>query len=296
MGAGAVFAGLGLLGGGIALALSGGNKSSSGTFPGGGTPGAPPGYDPTTGKLLLPDPPGMDSITCLAAYDALPPELRPTVMTAAALPLEDAKTAPALVALADVLDKARAIAPDKQQLSLAKSSQCLRALAAASAAKVKANTGTAPTDPSTGKPIETVPLPAPGIGPKPITDEAGVPASWDGGPPKKGFASNPAMQWLYVVQNGDSAVGIASKFFGTGTSLANTKFVELIQTNKNEHSSGRYLGSKGDPGNPWTTAFNWQNAIVTGDRLLVPKTWNAWVDQEGWRRGQVDPWPKPAGV
>lgn len=295
MGAGVVFMGIGLLGAGIYAAVSGGSKSE--TFPAGGTPGYPPGYDPSTGKLLLPDPAGMDSITCLQAYDQLPVTLRPTVMTAAALPLEDPKTAPALVALADVLDKARAIATDKEQLSLAKSSQCLRALAAVSAGKVKANTGTAPKD-STGKPIETVPLPAPGVPStvKPAVDENGVPASWDGGAPQIGYASNPAMQWLHVVKAGEGAIAIAQKYFGSTGSLANTKFVELIQANPKEHSSGRYLGSKGDPGNPWSSGYNWQNAIVPGDRLLVPKSWNGWVDQDGNRRGQVTPWPKPAGV
>lgn len=294
MGAGVVFMGLGLLGAGIAAALSGGSKSESWPT---GTPGAPPGYDPSTGKLLLPDPDGMNSISCLQAYDQLPSAFRATVMMAAAMPLEDPKTAPALVALADVLDKARAVATVKEQLSLAKSSQCLRALAAVSAGKVKETTGTVPKD-AGGKPIETVPLPAPGVpsGEKAIVDEYGIPASWDGGPPQKGYASNPAMQWLHVVREGQGAIAIAQKYFGKSGSLANTKFVELIQANPKEHSSGRYLGSKGDPGNPWSSGYNWLYAIAPGDRLLLPKSWNAWVDQDGWPRGDVTPWPKPKGV
>lgn len=124
---------------------------------------------------------------------------------------------------------------------------------------------------------------------------------------KLGCQSSPLDQFLYIVQNndfleGNSAVNIASKFFGTV--LTPQRLEELVDINNksvegfgytggckeltgNSYSVARELGNSGIKG---TLSYNF-NSISTCDVLLIPRTWNPWIDQIGTPVGNIIPWP-----
>jgi hypothetical protein len=162
--------------------------------------------------------------------------------------------------------------------------QCLRI--AADAAEKAGGKGGAATPPG---PLPEIPVPPLKPGDV-IYDESGVPSAL-GGTAVKGKASNPAFQWLYAVQDGDSAFAIATKVFGAGATYQ--RVIELIDNNPREHYSGRVYKTQGDRNNPNTTKFNFSDAtpIRPGDRLEFPKSWNRWIDQQGFLRHDPAPFP-----
>lgn len=97
------------------------------------------------------------------------------------------------------------------------------------------------------------------------------PSNPAGNTPRTGVASNPLHQWCYVVQPGDTAGNIALRFVG-----ARERFVELLVAN---------------PSKPQITdpELNFAD-LCKGERLFIPKSWNAWIDEVGNRRGGLVPY------
>lgn len=96
-----------------------------------------------------------------------------------------------------------------------------------------------------------------------------------------GIASNPAYQHTYNVQAGDSPARIAEAVFGNSAPVS--RWVELIKENPQQ-------GSVGDVNNPFSTKYNFAH-LNEGDVLLLPRTWNGWIDQIGTFRHGMTPWP-----
>ena len=125
----------------------------------------------------------------------------------------------------------------------------------------------------------------------PLVDSNGVPSSWDGGPAYNQVASNPYFTWKVVIKSGDSPSALVSRVFGSDSIPRRT---ELIDLNPTEFYTGRKLGSIGSPN---TNLYNF-TSLQPGDVLLVPRSWNPWIDQTGLYRGSKGPlpWANPDGV
>ncbi len=92
------------------------------------------------------------------------------------------------------------------------------------------------------------------------------------GGPKKGVAVSPDVQLFYVVREGDSPAVVADR-----------RYVELIEANPE-------VPTVGDPLNPWSSGYNFARFNV-GDKLKLPRAWNAFVDQLGNFAGSTTPFP-----
>lgn len=98
------------------------------------------------------------------------------------------------------------------------------------------------------------------------------------GGPKKGVAVSPDVQLYYVVREGDSPAVVAARIVGT-----DRRYVELVEANPE-------VPTVGDPLNPWSTGYNFARFNV-GDKLKLPRAWNAFVDQLGNFAGSTTPFP-----
>lgn len=125
---------------------------------------------------------------------------------------------------------------------------------------------------------------------------------------KLGCQSSSLDQFFYIIQNndfleGNSAINIASRFFGP--ILTPQRLEELVDANNesvegfgysgnckelsgNNYSVARELGNSGVKG---TLSYNF-NSVSTCDVILIPRTWNPWIDQIGTPVGNLLPWPK----
>jgi len=103
------------------------------------------------------------------------------------------------------------------------------------------------------------------------------PSNPAGNAPRTNIASNPLHQWCYAVQPGDTAGNIAMRFVGS-----RERFVELLVAN---------------PSKPQITdpEVNFAD-LCKGERLFIPKSWNAWIDEAGNRRGGYAPFPPFDGL
>ena len=241
---------------------------------------SPPGPGPAPG-------PALPQLTCEQAMGALTPEWRGAIQNA--LALDPSVRQGALLALANQLDVAAESTPVTSQYNvLHTAAQCVRAAAMTGALPTGAPVPPSPTPPG--------PKDASGAS-KPLVDEHGVPSSWDGGPALQGQQSNPAYQWVFLVKDpkANSALNLAFMVFSnaatgaadSGTVLA--RAAELVAANPTEHATNRALGSVGTPG---TAAHGWAD-LRAGDRVHFPPSWNAWIDQLGYPKGTLAPWPAP---
>lgn len=265
--------GLGLLGVGGMFAFAGGDAKADDKPPPGPGPGPGPG--------------GVELLSCETALSSLPADMKATVdmLLAADRTAENVKMLRATALTFEATAAGPSVPPAMKNVLMV-AATCLRKYA---------DDGVKPTGP-----IAIPPVPAPvkpevagdGASTLPagsvIKDENGVPSAVSG-PAVKGVASNPAFQWLYPVAQDDNAFAIAARFFGSAATW--TRAIELIKANPREHYSKRYLGEKGSAANPQTTGYNWANAIQKGDRLIVPKSWNGNIDQQGYTRRDPSPFP-----
>jgi hypothetical protein len=202
-----------------------------------------------------------DAMSCDAAFGALPEPYKSQIIAA-----RNAGTATAK-AFADNLDALAALVTDPStKTAMQVGAKCLRA-----------GGGSA-----TG---------APGL----FRDEFGNYSRAGGLPPRAGVASNPVFQWEHTVIAGDNASRIAAAYFGSGATRARVD--ELINHNPRE-VNGRNLGpirSDWPPGTPGQTpgVLNW-TSLIAGDRLSIPKSWNAWIDETAKTKHDATPWPAVA--
>jgi hypothetical protein len=199
-----------------------------------------------------------DAMSCDAAFAGLPEPFK-TQIAALKLTSSPAEVEP----IAKSLDAMSAISPEPLKTTFAVAAKCLRA--------------GAPGTPGTGGGV--------------MKDEAGNLSRVGGLPPRAGIASNPAFQWIHVVQPGQNASVITQRYFG---SAPTARVNELIKNNPTEQG-GRNLGpirSDWAPGTPGQTpgVLNW-TSLIAGDRLRVPKSWDAWVDEQGNVRTNATPFP-----
>lgn len=92
-------------------------------------------------------------------------------------------------------------------------------------------------------------------------------------PSKQGIATHPDYQWCYVVQAGDSAGSITDMFFGPEEGW---RYVELLAANPHKLTKGTTVSPDAEP----TSELNFADMVV-GERLYLPRTWNAQIDQIG---------------
>lgn len=138
---------------------------------------------------------------------------------------------------------------------------------------------------------------------KPTYDGSGKKSTRDGGDcARAGIASNPNYQWTYLVQQGDSPTRITKHFLGTDnkkpvnpSSSAQTAYVELMDENPQQGvnwAKDKFPGKDATfaRNNPWTTGYNFKQ-LQPGDVLMLPKAWNAYIDEQGNARGELSPFP-----
>lgn len=200
-------------------------------------------------------------LSCEQAIKMLSPELQAQILTARTL-----ATPAVLAAMATQLEGLAALASDvpdasgtspKQRLLL--SSKCLTAGSTPGADKTK------PGDPT-------------------------------------GIASGPDKQWFQTVFAGDNASKMTADVFGPSAPVSRVE--ELINANNPNDTNGMNLGPVSRtwaPGTPGQTngVLNWSRlpgrlpgATSGGAHLVIPKSWNAWIDTTGHNRGQATPFPK----
>lgn len=122
---------------------------------------------------------------------------------------------------------------------------------------------------------------------EPYTDSDGHRSS-KGNVARRGVASNPGFQWstpaVTTVEGGgidDKPVRrfdaniIARLVFGD-----DSRAYELVDYN-DRTVKGRWID--------WTGTI--AQGLDSDDALLLPKTWNAWIDEQGFYRGESKPWP-----
>ena len=267
MNPGIILGGLVLVGLGVAYSQTAKADAKPGPAgppgPGGGAPG--------------PVGPALPKLTCDQALGALTPEWRTAIDNAVKLPVAERQAV--LLALANQLAIAADATPVPGQVNVLRTAaECVRAAAVTGALPKGA------PPPSDVPPVGKVPTGTP-------VDELGVPASWDGTAAIPGQQSNPAFQWIWLVKDpkSNSVLNIAFEIFGAPSELVLSRAVELVARNPTEHGTGRVLQVTGFPG---TAAYGFSN-LAAGDKLVLPATWNPWVDQTGKPRGQSTPWPAP---
>ncbi len=100
-----------------------------------------------------------------------------------------------------------------------------------------------------------------------------------GGDPKSGMASALGYQWCHVVRRGDSAGLLAEKIVGD-----RSRYMELVTSNPQKGTAPIVLPDG-------RTEMNWRDKLCPQERLLLPKSWNPWIDQTGKPRGHKTPFP-----
>ncbi len=108
----------------------------------------------------------------------------------------------------------------------------------------------------------------------------------NGGDPIAGRASALEYQWCHAVRPGETTGSIAEKITGD-----RRRYLELVVANPQKGVATR------------NGEANFRDELCVGERLLVPKSWNPWIDQTGEPRGAVTAWmpfdalpPYPAKV
>lgn len=167
------------------------------------------------------------------------------------------------------------------------------------------------TPPTPGKtPATPPPIPGKLIVPPdtvpPFMQADGQCATSKCGPARRGFASNPNFQWYRVVGNPDNASLMAKRVTGN-----ERRYPEIVTYAKQAFAPGkstllpsgivrldytfiRDMRTKGDPANPFSSGYNWVS-LVPGDRIPIPKTWNIFIDEQGYdNAGTV--WPDDGGL
>lgn len=133
-----------------------------------------------------------------------------------------------------------------------------------------------------GKGKETLAL---GTGPTLVACnvEQGSPAGSVGGQqltPIEALQSSPLYRWCYLVGASDTAGSIAKKIVGD-----DARYTELLVANPDAPKKG-IMGVVVGP-DAWDFATG---ALAYGGKLLVPQTWNAWIDQKGRAKGGYLPY------
>ncbi len=143
-----------------------------------------------------------------------------------------------------------------------------------------------------GPAVPGFPPPGTGGGPEPMIVDADVPST------AIKVQSDPNIQWRHVVREGEGPIIITERYFGPLGEAQRTpdgrlRWVELVLYNTTGPAAiGK--ASTGDPNNPYASNFNF-TSLVPGEQIRVPKTWNAWISSDGYRRGALLPWP-PASM
>jgi hypothetical protein len=105
--------------------------------------------------------------------------------------------------------------------------------------------------------------------------------------PRAGVQSHPDYQWSYVVQSGTESPGsIAEKMLGAEQAW---RYVELLTANPQKPIKGKVVTP-----DPNDDELNFVSLAV-GERLVVPRTWNGWIDETGVPSGKSMVWPAPKG-
>lgn len=108
-----------------------------------------------------------------------------------------------------------------------------------------------------------------------------------GGPgsSRSGVQSHPDYQWSYVVQTDSESPGsIADKILGSEQAW---RYVELLTANPSKPIKGKVVTP-----DPNDDELNFVSLSV-GERLLIPRSWNAWIDETGVPSGKSQVWPAP---
>jgi hypothetical protein len=122
--------------------------------------------------------------------------------------------------------------------------------------------------------------------------EKGGSTTGAGGP--TGIQSPPDKQWFQTVYPGDNASKMTAVVFGSSPPVSRVE--ELINANNPTDSNGVNLGpvsrtwAAGTPGQT-NGVLNWSR-LPAGAHLVIPKSWNPWIDTTGHNRGQLTPFPK----
>ena len=98
--------------------------------------------------------------------------------------------------------------------------------------------------------------------PSDCSSESNPPANPSGGVPLDGVASNLMHQWCMIVQEGDTPGKIADAYTGD-----RSRYLELLAANMSKDLIAM-------------PELNFKEMKV-GEKLYIPKCWNAWIDQKG---------------
>lgn len=88
-----------------------------------------------------------------------------------------------------------------------------------------------------------------------------------------GFATHPDYQWCYVVQPGDTAGSITTKFFDEKNGW---RYAELLTNNPQKLTKGTTIS----PSDLGEEELNFAS-LEAGETLYLPRTWNPYIDQTG---------------
>lgn len=108
-----------------------------------------------------------------------------------------------------------------------------------------------------------------------------APVAPSGMAPQAGLASGLSVEWIYTVQPGDTAGSITERVVGTSG-----RYTDLMLANPDVPREGRASEVLGN--DAWEFA---PGALTVGMKLRIPATWNPWIDQLGYARGTLLPWP-----
>jgi hypothetical protein len=102
--------------------------------------------------------------------------------------------------------------------------------------------------------------------------------------PRAGVQSHPDYQWTYVVRTADESPGsIAAQVLGEAQGW---RYVELLASNPQKPTKGAIVSPE-----PTEDELNFVDLKV-GEKLAVPRSWNAWIDETGIPSGK-SPYPAP---
>lgn len=105
--------------------------------------------------------------------------------------------------------------------------------------------------------------------------------------PRAGVQSHPDYQWTYVVQDATESPGsIAEKVLGPEQAW---RYVELLTANPQKPIKGKVVTP-----DPSDDELNFVSLAV-GEKIVVPRSWNAWIDETGVPMGKSQVWPAPKG-
>lgn len=117
---------------------------------------------------------------------------------------------------------------------------------------------------------DVTPLPA---GEAPIRDKFGKTTTGDESAPRKGIATHPEFTWFRVIKKAKTAPEIATIILGS--TLGPVRYVELYLANPDLA----------------TPDGGFKKPLQEGDFIMLPRTWNPWIDQLGYERGETIPFP-----